>query len=225
MNRSRRYQARTGFMLMEVMIAVAIVSLMGGLIWGSFGPMLRAKEVIEAEAEHYRGLQVAMQRMTREISMAFISNQFDRVRYRDKTDMPTFFIGERDKLFFTALAHQRRTKDAKESDQGIFEYKMGRDPDEGGTSDDVLLRREKAILDDEPDRGGSTDILGDDVRKVEFEYWDDDRKEWVDTWSTRRDKEKLPERVRITLFSKDAEGKEEKFVSQAKIFMRTVLRK
>ena len=34
--------SRAGFTLMEVMIAVSIVAIMGGLIWGAFGPFLRS---------------------------------------------------------------------------------------------------------------------------------------------------------------------------------------
>jgi general secretion pathway protein J len=223
-------QRAAGFTLMEVMIAVAIVSIMGGLIYASFGPMLRAKEVIEAESEHYRTLQLSLTRMSREVSMAFMSNDFDHTRYRDKTDMPTFFTGERDRLSFTSFAHQRRYKDAKESDQATFEYVMGRDPDaELGAANanaDVLLRREKPLRDDndystsDPLRGGTTEVLADNVKKVKFEYYDDTRHEWVEEWDTRRDRDRLPERVRVTVTATDEAGKDTEYSTEARIFMR-----
>jgi general secretion pathway protein J len=207
---------------MEVMIAVAIVSIMGGLIWGAFGPFLRSKEVVEAEGEHYRVVLGALTRMSREVSMAFVSNDFDHLRYRDNHDMPTFFTGDRDKLMFTSFAHQRRYQDAKESDQAIFEYKMGHDPDAFGKAayTDVLMRREKAILDEEYERGGAEEVLCDDLKKIKFEYYDDQKKEWVDEWDTRRDRQVLPERVKITITSTDERGKDVEYSTQAKIFMR-----
>jgi general secretion pathway protein J len=211
-----------GFTLMEVMIAATIVAIMGGLIYGSFGPMLRAKEVLEAESEHYRATQVALSRMSREISMAFFSNDFDHTRYRDKSDMPTFFTGEGDRLQFTSFAHQRRYKDAKESDQAMFDYHMGRDPDADLDDDgrDVLVRREKVVLDENWARGGVEQVLSDDVKKIQFEYYDDSRHEWVDEWDTRRDRDRLPERVRITLTAPDETGKEVKYSTEARIYMR-----
>ena len=218
----RRAPQSSGFTLMEVMIAATIVALMGGLIYGSFGPMLRAKEVIEQESEHYRATQVALTRMSREISMAFFSNDFDHTRYRDKSDMPTFFTGDRDQLQFTSFAHQRRYKDAKESDQEILDYHMGRDPDAelDGNDHEVLLRREKVILDEDWAHGGSEQVLSDDVKKIQFEYYDDQKHEWEEEWDTRRERDRLPERVRITLTSTDETGKEVNYSTEARIYMR-----
>lgn len=232
----KRTRQNSGFTLMEVMIAVAIVSIMGGLIYASFGPMLRAKEVIEAESEHYRSLNVALSRMSREISMAFVSNDFDHTRYRDKNDQPTFFVGERDNLTFTAFAHQRRYKDAKESDQAVFDYHLGHDPDaelgSAGSDHDVLLRRENPLLELETDscrsssraeECGPTMVLSEEVKKVKFEYYDDQKHEWVNEWSTRRDRDRLPERVRITITATDENGKDTDYSTEARVYMRLPL--
>lgn len=218
---------------MEVLIAVTIVSIMGGLIYASFGPMLRAKEVIEQESEHYRSINVALARMSREISMAFLSQDFDHTRFRDKSDAPTFFMGDRDNLVFTAFAHQRRYKDAKESDQAVFDYKMGRDEDADEGSDeasrDVLLRRENPLLELETDscrNGGRADecgptmVLSEEVKKLEFQYYDDEKHEWVDSWSTRGDRDRLPERVKIILTATDESGKDVQYSTEARIMMR-----
>ncbi len=220
----RQQRAKRGFTLMEVMVAFTIVAIMGGLIWGSFGPFLRSKEVVESESEHYRTIQGALSRMSRELSMSFISNNFDHARYRDSHDQPTFFTGDRDRVSFTSFAHQRRHTDAKESDQAIFEYKMGRPPDDG-PANEVLLRREKAALDEEYERGGSVDVLCDDIKKVRFAYFDDAKKDWVDEWDTRRDRKVLPERVKITVVSVDERSKEVEYSVQTRIFMRNPLAK
>src|SRR5215472_439319 len=99
MNESQR-----GFTLMEVMIAVAITGLMGALAAASFTSSFRAKEIVEGEAENYRNLRTAMNRMTREIGAAFVSDRYDPKRYRDSYDRPTNFIGQRDHLLFSSLA-------------------------------------------------------------------------------------------------------------------------
>ena len=93
----RRY-ARQGFTLLEVMIAVAITALMGAIVSMAFQTSFNAKEVVETEADHYRMLRAAMNRMTREISSSFVSDRYDASRYRDQNDRPTNFIGEADSL-------------------------------------------------------------------------------------------------------------------------------
>ena len=108
-----RSRAR-GFTLMEVMIAVALTAGIGATVALTFHNNFRAKEVVEGEVEHYRMLRAAMSRMSREIGAAFVSDRYDPKRYRDQNDRPTNFIGERDKLTFASLAHQRLYTDAKE---------------------------------------------------------------------------------------------------------------
>ena len=214
-----------GFTLMEVMVAVAIVALMGGIIAASFDSGFRAKEQIEADAEHYRMLRSAMDRMVREIGAAFVSDRYDARQYRDQNDRPTNFIGKEDDLLFSSLAHQRLYSDAKESDQMTVEYsvKSGLDPDHRERQD--LVRRENPIVQGPMDRGGHEDILFEGVDHIQFQYWDSQNKEWVDEWDTRRLEKKsiLPTRVKITLFTKDENGKDVRYTTQTRIMLNTEL--
>jgi general secretion pathway protein J len=201
------------------MVAMAITALMGGLVWGSFSSGFKAREMIESEAGIYRELRTGMSRMTREISMAFLSENYDTTRFRGNNDRPTFFTGESEKLSFSMLGHQRLARDAKESDQSIISYKVGHDPDQHGLTS--LLRCEKAVIDDEPDRCERWETLVSDVRRIEFRYWDNKKKDWVSDWDTRRNDHpnQLPDRVRIELSGKNELGKEQKYVTQARINM------
>lgn len=212
-----------GFTLMELMIAIAITALMGGMIAMSFQTGFHAKETIEADADRYRMLRTAMDRMTREISAAYVSDRYDATRYRDQNDRPTNFVGERDHLLFSSLAHERLYTDAKESDQMVVEYsvKTGADPDARDRQD--LVRRENPLVQGPMDRGGTEDILYEGIRKLELSYWDSQRKEWVDEWDTRRLEKKsiLPTRVRITLIALDENGKEQRYTTQARIMLNT----
>lgn len=208
-----------GFTLVEVLIAMAITSLIGGLVWSSASTGFRAKAMVEQEAELYRELRTGLSRMTREISMAFLSNNYDTMRFRDHQDRPTFFVGERERLSFSMLGHQRLLKDAKESDQSAVFYKVDRDPEERGVSS--LLRCEKPVLDEEPDRCERWETLIFDVRRLHLEYWDNKRKDWVSEWSTRQNDfpNQLPDRVRIELTAKNELGKDQKYVTQARVNM------
>jgi general secretion pathway protein J len=215
--------APRGFTLAEVLVALAITAFIGGSVWGSFNQGFRAKEMIEGEALLYRELRTGTSRIAREISMAFISNNYDPARFRDNASRPTFFIGETDKLSFSMLGHQRLSRDAKESDQSIVFYKVDRDPDEKGLSS--FLRCEKPVIDDEPERCNRWETLISDVKKVEFFYWDNKKKDWAEEWDTRRIEhpEQLPDRVKIVLHSKNELGKDQTYVTQARINMVTSL--
>jgi general secretion pathway protein J len=213
----------SGFTLAEVLVAVAITAFIGGLVWGSFDQGFRAKEMIESEAGLYRELRTGTARMAREISMAFVSDNYDPARFRDSASRPTYFNGEADRLSFSMLGHQRLARDAKESDQSIVFYKVDRDPQAKGTT--ALLRCEKPVIDDDPDRCERWEVLVSEVRKVEFKYWDNKKNDWVDGWSTRtvEHPSQLPDRVKIYLYSRDEAGKEARYLTQARINMVTAL--
>lgn len=212
-----------GFTLMEVVIAVAITAFIGAIIGITFNTTIQNKEVIETQAEHARMLRTAMNRMTREIGAAFVSDRYDSKRYRDAFDRPTNFVGARDKLLFTTLSHQRLYADAKESDQMVVEYQVKGSPDPKARGRNDLVRREKALLEERMERGGTEDTLYEGARRLEFQYWNSERKQWEDEWDTRRPERKalLPTRVRITLTALDEFGKEVKYTTQARVMLNT----
>jgi general secretion pathway protein J len=217
--------SRRGFTLMEVVIAIAITAFIGVVIGVSFNTTIQNKDIIEGQAEHYRMLRAAMGRMVREIGAAYVSDRYDPKRYRDAYDRPTNFIGTRDKLMFSTLAHQRLYADAKESDQMIVEYQVKSSPDPKARGRNDLVRREKVLLEERMERGGTEDSLFEGAKKIEFQYWNSERKQWEDEWDTRRTERKsiLPTRVKITLFAVDESGKEVKYTTQARIMLNTEL--
>jgi general secretion pathway protein J len=206
---------------MEVMIAIAITSLMGALIGVSFTSSMSAKEQVEGDAQRYRMLRTAMSRMCREIGAAYVSDRYDSKRYRDSYDRPTNFVGTRDRLLFSSLAHQRLYADAKESDQMVVEYWVKSSTEKTARGRDDLFRRENPLLEEHMDRGGTEDVLYEGLKKVQFEYWDSEKKEWDDEWDTRRPERKslLPTRVRITLIALDENGKEQKYTTQTRVML------
>jgi len=212
-----------GFTLIEVVVAVAITAMIGGLIAVAFQSGYRAKELVEGEADRYRALRTGTDRMVREISSAFVSDHYDTRRYRDQNDRPTNFIGKRDRLLFTSMAHQRLYADAKESDQMVVEYYAKTITGPDGKSQMNLMRREDSILDDRMDRGGTEDVLIEGIKRIDFTYWDSDKKDWVDEWDTRRIEKKsiLPVRVRLSIFAVDETGREARYTTQARIVLNT----
>jgi general secretion pathway protein J len=210
-----------GFTLVELLIAMAITATLGAMTLGAFAQIDRASEVTRAQGERYAAARMALSRLSREVSMAFLSENFDRNRYRDRV---TQFVGREDQLLFTTMAHERLYRDARESDQAVVEYTVDADPEHPG--EEALFRREKARLDDEPDRGGRKDLVADHVVGFRLGYWDAKRKEWAREWTTRsvEHADELPSRVRLELELKLADGRTERFVTEARIAITQKLR-
>ena len=209
-----------GFSLVELVIAVAITAAIGAMTVGAFSQLDRASQGARAQGESYAAARLALSRMAREVSMAFLSDNFDHNRFRER---PTLFVGREDRLLFSTMAHQRLYQDAKESDQAIVEYTVEPDPDASGQ--EALYRREKMHLDDEPDRGGRKDLVATHVTGLTIAYWDQKRSDWSREWSTKsvESQNALPSRVRFTLEVKLPDGRTEKLVTEARVEMRTVL--
>lgn len=212
-----------GFTLMEVMVAIGITAFLGAMAAISFTTTFATREGVMTSSDRYREIRAAFGRMEREIGSAFVSDRYDAERYRDQNDRPTNFIGESDSLLFASFAHQRMYQDAKESDQMVVEYRVdtAKDPKAKGRQD--LIRRENVVVQDRMDRGGTEDTLFENVKKLEFDYWDSERKDWDDEWDTRRQEQKaiLPTRVRITITTVDENKKEVRYTTQVRIMLNT----
>jgi len=207
-----------GFTLVEVTIAVAITAVIGLTVAGSFRRAADARELAEAQDERFTGARLALSRMAREVTEAFLSEHYDRKRFRERL---TVFrgkdSGERDELLFATMTHARLRRDAKESDQAVVEYRLDSDSQRPGEL--ALFRREKARIDDEPDRGGSRAVVLEHVKGFDAQYWDWKRQEWVREWdsATVERQGTLPTRVRLRVKLAMPDGKERTFETQARI--------
>jgi general secretion pathway protein J len=213
-----------GFSLVELMIAIAITATIGAMSAGAFAEVDHAAQAARAQGERYAAARLALSRMAREVSMAFLSENYDHIRFGSSADRrPTLFVGRDDQVLFSTMAHQRLYQDARESEQAIVEYTVEPDPD--GSGEKALFRREKVHLDDEPDRGGRKDLVATHVTGLTIAYWDRKRSDWAREWSTKsvENSTALPSRVRFTLEVKLPDGRTERFVTEARIEVRTVL--
>ena len=207
-----------GFTLVEVLIAASITAVVGVMVARAFSRAAAARDLAEAQDERFGGARQALTRMSRDLSEAFLSEHYDRKRYRDR---PTVFIGkdsgDRDSLLFATMTHARLMRDAKESDQAVVEYSVDRDPSLPG--EDALWRREKPTIDDQPDRGGSRAIVLQHLKGFDVQYWDWKRQEWVRAWSSAGAEHQglLPTRVRFRLVLAAADGKEQTYETQARV--------
>ena len=212
--------AQAGFTLAEVMIAVTVLAFIGLLTYGVFGNTLETRRRAMKVATRYHEVKQGMNRMAREISMAFLSH------HRDCDDRRTYTIfkkdssGGSDSLVFTSFSHIKIRKDANESDQNELSYFV--EPDKENNGIHTLYRREANRIDDEPEKGGEVYALIEDVDNLKFEFYNDKDDDWEDDWDTENSdfRNRLPLFVKITLKAKGPSGKIETFVTKTEIFMR-----
>ncbi|HEX7489207.1 MAG TPA: prepilin-type N-terminal cleavage/methylation domain-containing protein, partial [Anaeromyxobacteraceae bacterium] len=70
-----------GFTLIEVMIAVGITAVIGVMVMGSFQRTYAAKELTEGQDERFSSARMTLNRLSRELSQAFLSDHYDRKRF------------------------------------------------------------------------------------------------------------------------------------------------
>jgi general secretion pathway protein J len=203
-----------GFTLLEVIIAIAITAMMGVMVLGAFRQVDQAQALTRDQGDRYAGARLALSRLSREVSMAFLSEHYDHSRFRER---PSLFVGKDDELLFTTFAHERLGRDVRQSDQAVVQYTLEADPDHPG--EQALFRREKARLDEEPDRGGRKDLVADHLTSFRLQYFDPKKNDWVRDWSTKAVDHPgdLPTRVRFELELKVPGGRTEKLSTETRI--------
>jgi general secretion pathway protein J len=218
---SHRTRTRA-FTLIEVMVAVAILATVTTLTWGSFKQTFTTKAQVEAQAGRYRTVRLALDRLARELSMAFLSQDEDTLQAERRTR----FVGKRhsdvDEIMFSYFGHQRLYQDANEADTALVGYYGARDRDDSRKTN--LMRRETRRLsyykiDDQP---GEADIVCDDLVRLKLDYWDARDKQWREEWVTTSadgQPDRLPSKARITLTVRDERGKEVPFQTEVRIAM------
>jgi general secretion pathway protein J len=196
-----------GFSLIEVVVSMMILSIITVTAWYTFDGMVRMKETTEVTEASSNAARVAMQRMSSELRMAFLTrNPSPAGKY-----LTAFWgddSGDQDRLSFNAFSHLRLYRDSQEGDATELSYFLERDPDVQGQY--LLMHREAARIDGQPDDGGVTEILARGVKSLAFRYYDEQKEEWVDTWDSTslEQTQRIPRAVSVSLVLVDLEGGE-----------------
>ncbi len=196
-------RARRGFTLVELLVAIVVLSLISMLIYSAFASMKRSREGIERVDDRYREGRLAMARMTRELQSAYIS-----LHAPINTSLlvqKTAFIGSTgtpaDRLDFDSFSNRRLDRNSHVSDQCELSYFGSSNPDLSGVTD--LARRVSTTLDTDVKKGGRIEVLATDIDLFDLSYLDPLTGNWLDTWDTTQavtgQPARLPVQVRIVL--------------------------
>ncbi len=206
----RRTRHSLGLTLIEVMISMAVMSMIVVSVWSSFRGTLDGMKLTEDVQLRYSIVRNGLVRMQSELEMSYLSfnRPLDDIRHYTLFDVAD--SGKRDDLTFSSFAHLRVRKDANESDQTVLQYFLEKDPEDSTRTH--LYRRETRRL--TGDRADQFDeyfpayVLIEDVEEFNVECWDERQREWLDEWRTTKNDmqpDRLPTRVRIGIKVRDGD--------------------
>lgn len=195
-----RGAGRRGLTLIEVLVATAVMALTFTLAFGVMMTTVESQNESLDMQQRYQGGRIALERLGRELSMAFVSLH----QAEDKRTI-TLFEGERDRIVFDTAAHEPLTRNARQSDQLELAYYVKPMTLEDGTRTDALVRRVKFHIDDRPGDEGREEVLVEGVRKLELEYFNDIQEDWESDWEVQiDDAQDMRERLRQVQQLRDA---------------------
>jgi general secretion pathway protein J len=198
-------RSQRGFTLIEILMALAVMSLMLTALYQSMASSFEAKDIVSKLNDRYHEGRQVMGKVARELRMAFLRAEVPEQFREEKPTVLTRFKGQRDELYFASTAHLRLRAGARESDQTEIAYFLGPSPRDTGYRGKTLFRRESRRIDGKPERGGYIWPVVDGVKEFQLEYWDDTKEIAGDAWQRDWDSHEneaeplLPARVRITL--------------------------
>jgi general secretion pathway protein J len=195
--------------LLEVMVALAVLSVVGVLIAGIIDSLSRGRKAEAMRAERAHEGREAMARILRDLSGAYLSQHVPAVPAL--VTGKTAFVGKSstnfDRLDFTAFAHFRSERDSHESDEAEVGYFVSKDPDNPDKFD--LVRREQTPIDFDPLKGGIVNVVAEDIDSFDVRYLDPMTSQWLETWDSTQvtgQPNRMPLEVKVTLVLKGVGG-------------------
>jgi len=215
-----RRRAR-GMTLVEVMVAIAVLSMVAVLIYGVVDSLSRGRKGEALRAERAHQIRDAVARIVRDMTSAYLSTSAPPTQAL--LTRKTAFVGRSSFPFgrvdFTAFAHLRTQRDSHESDQAEVGYFVVQNPEVSEEMD--LVRREQTPIDLDPLKGGVRNVVAEDVQTFSLKYLDPMTGNWLETWDTTQvtgQPNRLPLAVRVTLELKGV-GKEPGYSYTTKFFL------
>jgi len=190
--------SRHAFTLIEVMVAVALLTMIGMVVVTTMRNSLMARDMLAQNDGVQQSARVALERVSQEIRLAYLTSSTTAVN-----TYQTIFIARDndpvDELWFTSLSHRPMYKNTHECDQ--TEISIWSEPDPENPNLQVLLHRESARIDEEPDQDGVILPLAHGVKRFDLRFLDGTDGEWMEEWSTigTETPNRLPRAVKLVL--------------------------
>jgi general secretion pathway protein J len=190
---SSTWRSKKGFTLLEVLIALVLLVILSGALYGTYFSLMRGRDMAVEKMENRRELSVTLDQLRRELSASFYSAQNKRSHF--VVEDRDYFGKPASTLDFTAMASPR-SDNLRASDQVQVIYRAAEKEKKLS-----LARQEKDLF-------MTTETLPyPQMREMEgflVECYDGGK--WVRTWDTAASlNNRLPTAVRVTVSVKEGE--------------------
>ncbi len=197
-----------GFSLIEIVVAAAIASMIMLMVYTAYRTTLSSIRETTGYAEMYENINLAISKIDSDLSNCFIRPENKKICFISAPD------GENSKLNFVTVSFNdfmvlgSLKTPMPVSDVHEVGYYLKQDPEYPEVFQ--LIKREQAHYDDDPESGGSENVLLENVISLQFHY--KVRNDWEDSWDSR-ETSRFPRLVRTTIkvkkFGVKAEGSED----------------
>lgn len=192
-----------GFTLLEVLIAVAIMSMIVTVIYTSFFTAGRNVEQAEAIRDATDLARTLVAKLSSDVTDAYLNQNMNApvvttIFYGKKVESDTGDKSRHDSLSLTTLTNWRRPS-SKETDLWEVGYYFKQKPD--GSGWDLMRREKRELSKDTPALEGGVEYgMTDRVVSLQLRYYDGSS--WVDEWDSRS-RQRLPNVIEINLLLDD----------------------
>ena len=191
MNFMKKSRCRA-FTLVEIMIAIAIFSIVVAAIYSTWILILRASKT---------GLEAAAQVQRERIAVRTIEDSLTCIQSFQASMKYYYFVvqkGDQSMLSFTARVPEIFPRNGRFGDftlrRLIFTVEPG--PDSTGSEKDLVLRQNPILMDMDGDEQHYPLVLARNVKDFVVESWDTNTMQWDDEWL---DTNSIPPMVRVSL--------------------------
>ncbi|MFM8270190.1 MAG: type II secretion system protein GspJ [Pseudomonadota bacterium] len=205
---------KSGFTLLEVLLALAIFSMIALTTSNQINVIRNTKDTALAQIEQYDGIRSAIAVIRDDLGQAFhkrypdLGGDLQRRVQRSEPAPHTLFDGRSNQLIFTSLSHRNFYATRKDGQQAEISYFLQPSNRNGFTT---LMKRESPLIDGNLFEGGSLYTLLDEVSVLEFRYWDDKLLKWSEDWNSDAGvtRDNFPRAVKLRLATVDPKSKKE----------------
>ncbi len=184
-----------GFTLLELLIALALLAILCGALYGTYFSLMRGRDTAVTKMDERRQLSVTLDQLRRELSSAFCAGSNRRLHF--VVEDRDYFGKPASTLDFTAIVPPRSGQQPLSDQVRLVYAGVGKEDKEEKLQ---LTRQEKDLyytLDSFPY------AQMEEVEGFLVECYDGGK--WVKTWDTALNGGTLPKCVRVTITLKEGE--------------------
>ncbi|TAK91927.1 MAG: prepilin-type N-terminal cleavage/methylation domain-containing protein [Verrucomicrobia bacterium] len=206
-----RRSGSRGFTLLEVLLALAIFSLVVAAIYSTWIGISRGAKVGREVAAQAHRERVALR--TLEEALGCIQSFQESIQYYS-------FVAESGsdgEISFTSRLPKSFPRGGRFGDLDVRRLNFKLEPGDGFEKN-LVMRQSPIFMDFDEDEMEHPLVLAHDVKKMEFQFWDMRAGDWIDEW---RETNNLPRLVKLTLTFKKI-AKDGSFANQEDKIARVV---